>query len=356
MKKPQNTIFPRCLFILLVVAALQLMAQNAGVVDGKVVDAETGKPLFFVNVFLANTTIGATTAGDGYFLVKNLPPGDYDLVAHHIGYELETRKIRITGTDSLRYDFELKPKVLRGEEIVVFAPKPKGWLWRQNLKRFTEEFIGDTRYARYCKILNPEVLNFQIDPDTRALIASSDQMLEIENRALGYHIDVVLQEYRSLQKTSLVESRLQYVVLPRFEPIEPRSEKELEEWQKSRQFSYEGSLKHFLSSLVARSGDFKIFAGSRISLDRNMGTLLSAEMLSVTPDDMTPYYRLEFHNYLKVIYGTGRIKTSIIRLPERYALFDIYGNLIDPLSVELSGYWAQKRMADTLPTDYRPSF
>ena len=200
------------------------------------------------------------------------------------------------------------------------------------------------------------MLNFQIDPDTRAFIVSSDQMLEIENRALGYHIDVILQEYRSLQKTSLVESRVQYVVLPRFEPIESRSEKEIEEWQNNRQFSYEGSLKHFLSSLVARSGDFKIFAGSKVSLDRNMGTLLSADMLRVTHVDATPYYRLQFNSYMKVIYGIGKPMTSVIRLSEGFALFDLHGNLIDPLSVELSGYWAQKRMAETLPTDYRPGF
>jgi len=333
-----------------------LKAQSAGIINGKIVEAETGKPLYLVNVFLANTTIGTTAESDGYFFIQNVPPGDYDLVAHHIGYGPEVRKIRITGTDSLHYNFELKPKVLLGEEVTVFAPKSKGWLWRQNLKRFTDEFVGETRFARHCKILNPEILNFQIDPDTRAFITSSDQMLEIENRALGYQIHVILQEYRSLQKTSLVESRIEYVVLPRFEPLEPRSEKELREWRKNRQFSYEGSLKHFLSSLVAGSEDFRMFSGSKITLDRDMGTLLSTDMLRVTPDDTTPYYRLQFNNYLKVTFGTGSPKTSIIKLPEGYTLFDRYGNPIDPLSIELSGYWAGKRMADTLPNDFRPSF
>ncbi len=356
MKKPQNTITPRYLFLFLVIAAIQLKAQDAGFIDGKIVDAETREPLFLVNVFLANTTIGATTARDGYYRIKEIPPGAYELVTHHISYELKTRKVLITGADSLRCDFEINLEVLQLEEITVFAPKSKGLLWKLNLDRFNREFIGETEYSRECKILNHEVLDFQIDPDTKVFFASSDQVLEIENRALGYMIHVIIKEYRS-QKPRLGGFNLQYVVLPRFELLEPGSRRELKKWERNRQLCYEGSLRHFLAMLAGNedgSDSFWIYSGSRAALEYDLGMVLSVGELKVTPDDTTPFYRWESDTWLKVSYRGHFYNSSFIWLPEGYTEFDTFGNGIIPYSIELAGYWTQKRMADTLPFDYRP--
>ena len=358
MKKPQNTITPRYIFLFLVVAAIQLKAQDAGFIDGKIVDAETGEPLFFANVFLANTTIGATTARDGYYRIKEIPPGAYELVAHHIGYELMTRKVLITGADSLRCDFEINLKVLQLDEITVFAPKSKGLLWKLNLDRFNREFIGESKYSRECKILNHEVLDFQIDPDTKVFVASSDQVLEIENRALGYMIHVILKEYRSQKPRSSVGFSLQWVVLPRFELLEPESRRELEKWERNRRLCYEGSLRYFLAMLAGNedgSDSFWIYSGSRTALENDLGMVLSVDELKVTPDDRTPFYRWESDTWLKVSYRGDDHNSNFIWLPEGYTLFDTFGNCVIPYSIELvGGYWTQKRMADTLPFDYRP--
>ena len=59
---------------------------------GKVVSEETGKPLGFANVTLADTNYGAMTLEDGTFSFL-VPPGMYSLVVNFIGYE----SVRIDG-------------------------------------------------------------------------------------------------------------------------------------------------------------------------------------------------------------------------------------------------------------------
>ncbi|UCD37418.1 MAG: hypothetical protein JSW54_11385, partial [Fidelibacterota bacterium] len=298
---------------------------------------------------------------DGYYRLGNLAPGTYDLVAHHIGFELEVREILITGNDTLRYDFKLRPKVIQGDEVIVLAPQPKGLLWSLHLARFQDEFIGETEYSRECKILNPEVLNFQIDPDTKEFIASSDQVLEIENQALGYMIHVIIQEYRSQLPSSSVGFHLRYTILPRFEVLEPGNRQTMEKWERNRLLCYVGSLRHFLATLAGNgdsSNSFRIYSGGPVALKLGVGEILSTDELQVTLDDETLFIRWESDNWMRVVYGVDQRdqrNSSIIRLPEGYTLFDRFGNCMFKYSIEMQGYWALKRMADALPFDYRPN-
>lgn len=361
MKKAHNTVAPYFLFLLLVLADAQLIPQDAGSISGRIINAETGDPLFLVNVYLANTTIGTTTARDGYYRLGNLVPGTYDLVAQHIGYELEIREILITGADSLRYNFKLSPKVIQGDEVTVFAPQPKGLLWSLNLARFKVEFIGETEYSGECIILNPEVLRFQIDPVTKEFIASSDEVLQIENQALGYMIHVIIQEYRSQLPSSSDGFSLQYTILPRFELLESGSQRTMKKWERNRQLCYEGSLRHFLAAIAGNgdSSSFRIYSGNLTTLALGMGKVLSTDELQVALDDATQFFRWESDDWMRVIYGVDQLdrqNSSFIRLPEGYTLFDRFGVCMIKYSIELKGHWTLKRMADTLPFDYQPSF
>ena len=48
---------------------------------GRVTDRSTGEAVEFVNVFLANTTRGASTEQSGRYIITGIPPGSYELVA-----------------------------------------------------------------------------------------------------------------------------------------------------------------------------------------------------------------------------------------------------------------------------------
>ena len=78
------------LFFLAVAAFLTFGAQaQKGTVRGKVIDGETGEPLFAANAVLKGTTQGATTDFDGLFEIK-ADPGTYNLEISFIGMQSTT--------------------------------------------------------------------------------------------------------------------------------------------------------------------------------------------------------------------------------------------------------------------------
>ncbi|MVM37930.1 hypothetical protein GO730_10540 [Spirosoma sp. HMF3257] len=62
-----------------------LYAQT-GKISGRVIDANTLKPLPFTNVYVNNTTLGVITNDAGEFTLPNLPLGSTELVFSFIGY------------------------------------------------------------------------------------------------------------------------------------------------------------------------------------------------------------------------------------------------------------------------------
>ncbi|RXP63323.1 TonB-dependent receptor [Lutibacter sp. HS1-25] len=72
--------------LFLLVSFQVIIAQNVGVINGKVIDAQTREPLPFVNVLVLGTNIGANTNELGEFTVKNAPLGYLKIQASFIGY------------------------------------------------------------------------------------------------------------------------------------------------------------------------------------------------------------------------------------------------------------------------------
>ena len=52
--------------------------------------AQTGEALVGANVVIEGTTDGAATNIDGYYVILNIPPGKYTLVASAVGYNKKT--------------------------------------------------------------------------------------------------------------------------------------------------------------------------------------------------------------------------------------------------------------------------
>ncbi|MEM8600941.1 MAG: carboxypeptidase-like regulatory domain-containing protein, partial [Bacteroidota bacterium] len=57
-----------------------------GRLAGRVVDAETGAPLPFAHVLLADASLATAADADGVFAFANLVPGRYEVVATHVAY------------------------------------------------------------------------------------------------------------------------------------------------------------------------------------------------------------------------------------------------------------------------------
>jgi len=120
---------------------------------GKVVDSNTGSPVQFATVFLANTTSGVTTNERGEFTLSFLKEGVSNLVISHVGYE--TFMIDIAEeNDSLNILIKLKPKIFDIQTVNVTASDPNR---KYRLKVFSKGLFGESKNANSCKILNPSI-------------------------------------------------------------------------------------------------------------------------------------------------------------------------------------------------------
>ena len=86
-------------------------------VSGRVLDANSGDGMPFVNVFVKGTTIGITTDFEGRFQLKNLPLGD-SLTAAYIGY-LPKKKLITAALGQSPVIFRLETQDLQVAEATI---------------------------------------------------------------------------------------------------------------------------------------------------------------------------------------------------------------------------------------------
>ena len=345
-----------------------LAQQNVKrIINGQVKDTETSEPVGSVNVFLSNTTIGTSTDSTGIFMIPDVPSGVFDLVISRVGYEREIKLVDMVSSESLYYDIKLIPKIIQTTEFEITVDQPTEW--KKNLNRFIKVFIGGSEFADECKIHNPEVINFRFFNDT--LIAQTDSILHIDNMSLGYRLHIILNEF--IWNTDRDYGH--YLIYPFFAPLNTRDTKEKTEWEENRQKAYKGSLKHFLHALVHRNTEenmFRIFAGTLDKLMSGYGHRVNPEDFEIEQIEGTPLFSLKFNGFLRVeygkiidneierggnyhgvpVWGVRKIdfsSTSIITMRSYCAYIDSLGNLFDPLSIEVSGMWANKRVAELVP-------
>ncbi len=89
-------------------------------ITGRITDPEF-IPIPGVNVYLLNTTFGDATDEKGFFTIKNIPPGVYELEISAIGYSKKRQKINLD--KDLKVDFIIIPEAIKTDEIIVTAGK-----------------------------------------------------------------------------------------------------------------------------------------------------------------------------------------------------------------------------------------
>ncbi len=112
------------LIILLVLFSSLLYAQNGKLV-GVVKDKQTNEPLIGANVIIKETNFGAATDIDGKFIILNISPGRYDVIASMVGFG------KVTQTDVTIYidrttnvEFGLTDETIEIGQVTVTAEKP----------------------------------------------------------------------------------------------------------------------------------------------------------------------------------------------------------------------------------------
>lgn len=90
-----------------------------GDIRGIVSDSTTGEKILGVNVRVMGTTRGATTNLSGFYLIANIPGGDWQVVFSAIGYERKERTVRVKPGEQVTVDVRLFPRLIETREVVV---------------------------------------------------------------------------------------------------------------------------------------------------------------------------------------------------------------------------------------------
>lgn len=207
---------------------------------GKVSDAESGEILEAANVFIANTTLGTIANEKGAYRLQAVPEGFVQIVVSHLGYETHFEEIEI-GQEPLEQNFQLKSGSIDLAVVNVTAIKDKKR--KRYLKQFEAAFLGYSKNASKCTILNPEVINLSEKAD-KTLVATADNLIEIENKGLGYKIYFLLEHFEKKG------DEITYSGKPYFNDLNAESVNEIEKWIKNRKRTYNGSVWHFFNALL----------------------------------------------------------------------------------------------------------
>lgn len=347
--------------------------------EGQVIDALTREPLEGVHIFISQTTIGAVSEPDGRFIFS-LPLGAHRIVVSRVGEKTQTHDVMVRAPRSYLINFEMEEEVMVLGDLTIADERDKNW--DKRLRQFNQFFIGTTVNADDVEILNPEVLD--LDEEDGVLVASTDEPLLLENRALGYRIEHHLHQFIVDGEETWQDGESFFIELS------PANADEAEDWEKNRLKAYRGSVQHYFNSMMrnrTRQEGFQVFhvedpgvVGDQTQAERNSAAPFRKPQFAVNPyiylteGSAEQDFLLEFSNYLHIVYTRERedrayaewqkvyhsgevrdMQHSWIRLQGANATLDSQGNVLDPYSIAYYGYMSFERLADLLPKEYRPN-
>jgi hypothetical protein len=397
-------------YLLLLLAFTAAHAQETYTISGTVSDTKGGT-LPGATVFLTNTKHITGSDNNGKFSIKGLEAGTYELVIKMIGFTAYVNKVTV-GDKPVVVNAVLKDDNVLLKVVTIKVADPNR---DKYIKTFTKYFIGESTNASQCKILNPEVLNFHYDKNTDILEASTERVLQIENKGLGYQLNYLVTDFKFDQKNLT----LSYTGYPYFEELKG-SEAQQKRWESSRRAAYAGSMTHFFKSVfnhTAEKEGFVVYpltdkivrmnlvpsapaaSNEKASIRAQGGTISGtipgkAEVTAIRPflsmpadsffkqvdkntkiliadynkrtaDDTTAFFVFyrggsEPYSYVK----SGLYVQSPVKLPGRGQLsklepltsnimIDMNGRVNPEQGFLVSGYWGWEKIAELVPSDYR---
>jgi hypothetical protein len=343
-----------------------------------VVKDKDGQALPGAAVLLGGYKIGTVADTHGKFQISNLRAGKYDLLIQMVGYFPANKSVLIsTGSVDIQIILTENIKLLN---VVVVRPDLRR---SKFLKIFEESFLGATPNALKCRILNPNIIDFEYDEEKQMLSAHTDEFIVVENKALGYRIRYLLKSFKKDEKNKLVY----FYGYPYFEEMQGSGRDKIR-YQAKRLEAYEGSQEHFFSSLYNNSYRQEGYLLNKLLKRVNANKLPDnpkepdtlrlldrAEILGDTlvKQDSIGLKRINFTDALYVVFtrekeNNAYFKNSGFKInrPPEYSNYQISvihrlkspirfysnGRIFNPTSVVFEGYNAYERVADMVPIDY----
>jgi hypothetical protein len=317
-----------------------------------------------------------------------------------LGYENFSQSV-LVGDKPQQLVIEMMPKPIQMKEVVVTTNAN----WKRNYALFAKNFIGTSANAKQCKVINPHAVSLIYHKKTETLEASTDEFLVVENKALGYRVRFLVNQFTS----STLTNEIRYHGQVLFEELKG-SKSQHKKWEEKRHDAYFGSTMQFYRALIHQDLENQGFVIRRFVRTPNPKRLpeqflrqklnqfrgstnrdsinywnqqareprylenLFKEPLKVEDvvrrTDQPGLFALTFPDCLYVVYTKKHDETitsdiyrpldmenysvSIITLLAKYSLFDLNGVSVSTGSTIYEGDWANSRLAELLPVDYTP--
>lgn len=339
--------YTRSASFLLLLFLFLLSALAKAQVTGVVTDQQSGKPLSKADVFINSTTLAAITNEKGEFQLQGIAPGFAELVIYKSGYELFKSSLRIQADKAYKLNLQIIPTAEKPKTAKVKADEE----YRKNMQWFERGLLGTTSNTAVCKITNAKALQLTRSGDI--IHVSATEPLVIENNALGYRVKIYLQDFDAGVEDVHIRGAQKY------DTMSSRDFTQRDTWQRNRLKAYWGSERHlFYALLQGRAGQ------EGFELTDAQGKRLQTDTL-VGKGKLPGYSRIKLSNKTQVRYQIERGSSGIQQTDQQGQISWIVpkegievsqdGLLFNRKSIEVSGYWAQNRLADQLPDNYFPT-
>ena len=93
--------------------------DQTATLTGTVLEDHSGNPLVAVNITLEGTILGVSTTYDGSFVLRNIPPGTYSVMASIIGFETVRQTVTLAAGETTRVTFQLHETEVTLDEVIA---------------------------------------------------------------------------------------------------------------------------------------------------------------------------------------------------------------------------------------------
>lgn len=340
-----------------------VFSAHSQVIEGRVVDSETQTPLDGATVYIDGTTTVTITNAAGFFQI-DAGNGNATLIVSYVGYE-SRRLENLSQYQGKKIKVHIEKEINSLEEVII----GKSPFTRQEmLAVFRNHFIGTSKAANSCKILNEDDLLLRFEVGTNEFRVTAKNPLKIVNKYLEYEINFDLLEFvqhyssKSLKPYHLRKSYFAGSTFYKDISVNGKA-------NKKRFNTFLGSAPHLMLTIANESWQkekFGLFVGGYVvnpkdyfritdTLGIKKIKLLKQPQrpaskptgrLVITTDDLEGKTEKTFFNTLYKDFQ------SVVDFEEETIFVDENGNYTPLYGILFGGYLGSLKAGDMLPRDY----
>lgn len=97
-------------------------SQNVSQIEGRITDKKSN-PISYASVYLLNTNVAVLSDTAGFFMIKNISPGEYNIAVSAVGYATLNEQLHVTKHEATPFTFRLADAATRLDAVIVSAEK-----------------------------------------------------------------------------------------------------------------------------------------------------------------------------------------------------------------------------------------